>query len=87
MVEKADSVSGRSILGVIAGLTVVVVAGVGYFLGSLDPARTTTFWGFTFPQTPYTMAIFGVGFALSSFLVLYILVRVLSPSGPRNDVE
>ena len=78
MTEKTGSISGRSILSVISGFTVFVVAGVGYFLGSIDPSPTTTFLGVTFPQTPISMAIFGVAFALMSFLIIYTLINTLS---------
>lgn len=75
MTEKTRTVSGRRILGAISGLTVLIVASVGYFLGSMDPARTTDVWIFTIPQTPHSMAIFGVIFALGSFSILYLLVE------------
>ncbi|EMA36695.1 hypothetical protein [Halococcus hamelinensis] len=85
MVETAGTVSGRRILGAIAALTVLVVAGVGYFLGTLDPSKTATLLGFTFPQTPYSMAGFGVVFALCSFFVLYACITMFSPTKSGNE--
>jgi Ni,Fe-hydrogenase I cytochrome b subunit len=86
MTETAGTISGRRILGAIAALTVLVVAGVGYFLGTLDPSKTATLLGFTFPQTPYSMAGFGVVFALISFLVLYTCLSVFSSSESGNEL-
>ena len=85
MVETAGTTSGRRILGAIAALTVLVVAGVGYYLGRLDPASTATFLGVTFPQTPYSMAGFGVAFAVCSFLVLYACITAFSTPDTDSD--